>query len=96
MQKVITISVDTTQLIPGKTNPFILTEITEINEQLELGWQVEEWDFIKEGEQDGQVVLMMILNDDVRYENEEDEFDAQFQADEGFDDEDEVRSSLKN
>ena len=78
MQKVITIAVDTTQLNAGKSTPFAINELTEINELLELGWQIEEWDFLKEGETDGQVVLLVILNDEVQFENEEDEFDLDY------------------
>ena len=80
MQKLITVAVDTTQLNPGKVTPFAIHELTEVNELLELGWQIEEWDFLKEGEADGQVVLLVILNDERQFENDEDEFDL------GFDD----------
>ena len=45
---------------------------------LELGWQIEEWYFLKEGETDGQVVLLVILNDEIQFENEEGEFDLGF------------------
>lgn len=83
MQKIVTIAVDTTQLNPEKSTPFAISELTEINELLELGWQIEEWDFLKEGETDGQVVLLVILNDEKQFENDEDEFDL------GFDDVDE-------
>jgi hypothetical protein len=80
MQKIITVAVDTTQLNPGNVTPFAINELTEVNELLELGWQIEEWDFLKEGETDGQVVLLVILNDERQFENDEDEFDL------GFDD----------
>ena len=78
MQKIVTVAVDTTQLKPGKSAPFAINDLTEINELLELGWQIEEWDFLKEGETDGQVVLLVILNDEIQFENEEDEFDLGF------------------
>lgn len=78
MQKVVTVAVDTSQLKPGKSSPFAINDLTEINELLELGWQIEEWDFLKEGETDGQVVLLVILNDEIQFENEEDEFDLGF------------------
>ncbi len=78
MQKVITMAVDTIQLNPGKSTPFAVNELTEINELLELGWQIEEWDFLKEGETDGQVILLVILNDDVQFENDDAEFDLDF------------------
>lgn len=84
MQKVVTIAVDTTQLYQGKTGPFSVSELDEINEFLELGWQIEEWDFLKEGESDGQVILIVILNDDTMFENEEDDFDMEFDQDEEY------------
>ena len=71
MQKIVTVLIDTSQLSPGKLNPFSVTELDEINDILEMGWQVEEWDFLKEGETDGQVVLMVILNDDLIEEEED-------------------------
>lgn len=85
MQKIVTIAVDTTQLNKGSLTPFAVNELEEINEILELGWQIEEWDFLKEGETDGQVVLLVILNDDLSIENDHDDFDTEF--DEEDDDE---------
>ena len=73
MQKIVTVTVDTTQLSPGKINPFAVNELDEINEILQQGWQIEEWDFLKEGEADGQVVLMVILNDDMMFDEDENE-----------------------
>ena len=73
MQKIVTVSIDTSQLSPGKLNPFSVMELEEINEILEMGWQVEEWDFLKEGEIDGKVVLMVILNDDQIEDEDEDD-----------------------
>jgi hypothetical protein len=84
MQKVVTIAVDTTQLYQAKAGPFSVNELDEINEFLELGWQIEEWDFLKEGESDGQVILIAILNDDTMFENEEDDFDMEFDQDEEY------------
>ena len=84
MQKVITVSVDTKQLEQSQTNPFTINEVDSINELLEQGWEIEEWDFLKEGETDGQVLLLVILNDDAMFDREDD-FDDEF----GFDDDDE-------
>lgn len=82
MQKLITIALNTTQLNQAKTSPFAVNEVDEINEILELGWQIEEWEFLKKGEADGQVILLVILNDDLMSEEDEDEFDMGFDEDE--------------
>jgi len=94
MQKIVTIVIDIKKLITSKLSPFNVNEIEEINEHLELGWQIEEWDFLKEAEADGQVVLMAILNDDEMYENEEDDFDSEFNGD--VDDYEAEEDSIKN
>ncbi len=89
MQKLLTIAIDTNQLNAAVAGPFDVTEVTEINEHLELGWQIEEWDFLKEGETDGQVVLLIILNDDLIYEDNEDEFDTSFQSTDEYEEDEE-------
>ena len=73
MQKIVTVTVDTTQLSPGKVTPFAVNELEEINEILQQGWQIEDWDFLREGETDGQVVLMVILNDDMMFDQDEED-----------------------
>lgn len=78
MQKVVTIAIDTTQLNKGKAGAFAVNELPEINEVLELGWQIEEWDFLKEAGTDGQVVLMVILNDELAMESDLNDFDMEF------------------
>jgi hypothetical protein len=85
MQKLITVSVDTEQLKQSPTNPFTIHEVDSINELLEQGWEIEEWDFLKEGEGDGEILLLVILNDDAMFDRE-DEFNDEF----GFDDEEEM------
>ena len=94
MQKIVTISIDTTQLKAGKATPFSLNELEEINEVLELGWQIEDWDFIKECGADGQVILLVTLNDDLVYADDGEDFNTEFEVD---DDEDynEQPESLK-
>lgn len=81
MQKLITVSVDTNQLIQDSDNPFSISEVDIVNEWLELGWQIEEWDFLKEDAGDGYILLLIILNDDAVFGGE-DEFEEEF----GFDD----------
>ncbi|MEP7142606.1 MAG: hypothetical protein ABI707_07040 [Ferruginibacter sp.] len=85
MQKLITVSVDTKQLTQSPTNPFTINEVDSINELLEQGWEIEEWDFLKEGEGDGEILLLVILNDDSMFDRE-DEFDDEF----GFSDDDDM------
>ena len=94
MQKIVTIAIDTLQLNSEKITPFAVSELTEINEFLELGWQIEEWDFLKEGEIDGQVVLLVILNDELMFENEE-EFDMDFNDtdDDDYEEEEEAKEN---
>ena len=78
MQKLITVTVDTKQLVHSPTNPFTINEVDSINELLEQGWQIEEWDFLKEGEGDGEILLLVILNDDAMFDNDDEEFDDEF------------------
>ncbi|MBC7889795.1 MAG: hypothetical protein H7Z13_18110 [Ferruginibacter sp.] len=86
MQKLITVSVDTKQLLQSATNPFTINEVDSINELLEQGWEIEEWDFLKEGEGDGEILLLVILNDDAMFDEDEDEFEDEF----GLDDDDDM------
>ena len=74
MQKLITVSVDVKQLMKSPTNPFTINEVDSINELLEQGWEMEEWDFLKEDAGDGQILLLVTLNDDAMFDENEDEF----------------------
>src|SRR3954462_9633917 len=87
MQKLITVSVDAKQLKPSATEPFTINEVDSVNELLEQGWEIEEWDFLKEGGDNGEILLMVILNDDAMFDRE-DEFDNEFDFDEDDDDDD--------
>jgi hypothetical protein len=83
MQKMLTISLDTKQIKRTAGTPFTIQEVESLNEWLALGWEIEEWDFLKEGETDGDIVLLVILNDDAIYQD--DEFDEDFESgDEDF------------
>ena len=92
MQKLVTIAIDTTQLKQTQLSPFAVNEVDEINELLELGWQIEEWDFLKETDMDGQVMLLVILNDEQMYDAQEDQFDMDFEEEEEID----AHTQLKN
>lgn len=85
MQKLVTVSVDTKQLLHNQASPFAINEVDSINELLEQGWEIEEWDILKEGDGDGEILLLVILNDDAMFDRE-DEFDDEF----GFDDEEDM------
>jgi hypothetical protein len=90
MQKLITVSVDTKQLAQSPTNPFTINEVDSINELLEQGWEIEEWDFLKEGEGDGEILLLVILNDDAMFDSE-DEFEDEY----GFNGDDETEEDME-
>ena len=88
MQKLITVSVDTKQLKQDPADPFTISHVDSVNELLEQGWEIEEWDFLKEGGADGEILLMVILNDDAMFDRE-DEFDNEFDFDDDDDNDDE-------
>ncbi|MEO5893282.1 MAG: hypothetical protein ABIQ31_23730 [Ferruginibacter sp.] len=94
MQKLITVSVDTKQLTKDPTNPFSISEVDSINELLELGWEIEEWDILKDGEKDGEIILLVILTDDAMFDRE-DEYDDEFGFDD-LDEDDEIEGENKN
>ena len=88
MQKLITVSVDTKQLLKSPTNPFTINEVDSINELLNQGWEIEEWDFLKEDDGDGEILLIVTLNDEAMFDDEDvDEFDDEFDFDEDEDEE---------
>ncbi len=90
MQKLITVTVDTKQLLKSPANPFTINEVESVNELLEQGWEIEEWDFLKEDDGDGEIVLIVTLNDDAMFDDDDaDEFDDEFDFDEDEDDEEE-------
>ena len=91
MQKLITVTVDTKQLLKSPNSPFTINEVDSINELLEQGWEIEEWDFLKEDDGDGEIVLIVTLNDDAMFDDDDaEEFDDEFDFDEDEDDEEEV------
>ena len=87
MQKLITVSVNTKQIAKSVNGPFTINEVEGLNEWLALGWEIEEWDFLKEAGTDGEIVLLVVLNDNALYDDE-DYFDEDFDASDE-DDEDE-------
>ena len=89
MQRLITVIIDTTQLTQNPNDPFSINEVDSVNEMLEAGWEIEEWDFLKEDTGDGQILLLVTLNDDMMFGGEENDFDDDFEDDEDEDDDDE-------
>jgi|GEM_PF-1797631 len=87
MQRLITVIVDTTQLIQNPNDPFSINEVDSVNDLLAAGWEIEEWDFLKEDTGDGQIVLLVTLNDDMMFGDEESDLEDDFDFDDGEDDE---------
>ncbi|MEP7108466.1 MAG: hypothetical protein ABI760_10800 [Ferruginibacter sp.] len=85
MQKLMTVSVDTKQLVQSPTNPFTINEIDSVNELLEQGWEIEQFEVLKGGTGNGDILLLVILNDDSMFDKEDD-FDDEF----GFDEENDM------
>ncbi len=89
MQKIITVSIDIKQLPPSDA-AFAINEVDSLNEWLAMGWEIEEWDFLRDGNADGKILLLVILNDDAKYDGYDDEIDDEFNfGDEDDEDEDE-------
>ncbi|CAN5449840.1 hypothetical protein BH11BAC3_BH11BAC3_45050 [soil metagenome] len=82
MQKLITISIDTNQITKSTEGPFTINEVESLNEWLALGWEVEDWDFLKEVAVAGEVTLLVILNDNALYENDDDFYPDEDEEDE--------------
>lgn len=78
MQKLITVTIDVKQLAKSSTNPFAINEVDSINELLLLGWEIEEWDFLKEDNGDDTIILLVTLNDDAMFGDEDDEFEDDY------------------
>ncbi len=86
MQRLITVSVDTTQLIQNPNDPFSLNEVDSVNDLLALGWEIEEWDFLKEDSGDGQILLLVTLNDEMMFGDEESDLEDDFDFEDDGDD----------
>jgi hypothetical protein len=80
MQKLLTVAIDAKLLINGLHSPFNITEVEAINELLVQGWEIEEWNFLKEEAGTGVILLIVILNDSSMYV-EADELSEDFYSD---------------
>jgi len=93
MQRLITVGIDTKQLLKTAGNPFIINDVDSVNELLEQGWEIEEWDFLVEDTGDGQLLLMVTLNDDAMFDDDDENF-GEFELDEDeeeFEEDDKVK-----
>jgi hypothetical protein len=85
MQKLITVTINVEKLQTASQGAFTLTEIEEINDLLEDGWNVEEWEFISSEQESEKAVLLVILNNEL----DEADFDAEIFSMENEPEEDE-------
>jgi len=81
MQRLITVSVDTAQLTTNPNDPFAINDVDSVNDLLALGWEIEEWDFLKEDSGDGQILLLITLNDDMLFGDDDNDIDDDFDFD---------------
>jgi hypothetical protein len=95
MQRLITVSVDIKQLMKSTINPFSINEVDSVNELLELGWEIEEWDFLKEDTGDGEILLLVTLNDEATFRENDHEFDDDFEFNQ-IDAEDEEEEEIED
>jgi hypothetical protein len=86
MQKMITVTIDTKMLSAMSRETFSIQEVDVVNELLEIGWYMEEWEFLnEEPDEDGKMSLIAVLNDDqindeeayTSFSSEEDEEDEE-------------------
>lgn len=80
MQKLLTVTVNAKQIIEGAKSNFKIEEVEGVNELLYQGWQIEEWNFLKEEASTEVTILIVILNDSSMFINSEelsDDFDLE-------------------
>lgn len=95
MQRLITVSVDTTQITQNPNDPFSINEVDSVNDLLAAGWEIEEWDFLKEDSGDGQILLLVTLNDDMMFGDEESDLEDDFDFEDDDDDDDDIEEAKK-
>ncbi len=86
MQKLITITIDVKSLQQEADGPFTVTEVDGINDLLEEGWAIEDYEFLSGDEESDKAVLLVILNDELRDLDEESDYNFRNEQ-EGEDDE---------
>ncbi|MCW3089656.1 MAG: hypothetical protein JWP81_725 [Ferruginibacter sp.] len=86
MQKLITVSVDTKQLLKNTDNPFNINEVDGVNELLEQGWEIEQLEIVKGEAGDGEILFLAVLNDDAMFDDDDEDYDEEF----GFNEDDDL------
>ena len=65
MQKLLTVAINLEKLRGAAQGTFTITDVEEINNLLQEGWIIEEYEFLSGGEDNEQAVVLFILNDGV-------------------------------
>ncbi len=82
MQKVITVSLDTKALMQSDNGQSVVSEIREVNNLLDIGWELEEYEILHKDEATGKVLLWLVLTDDMFLPaDDEEEDDEDFDID---------------
>ena len=87
MQKVITVTIDlerlqsTGQQDHSRSTSFV-NELPEINQLLEEGWMIEEWEILNVNSVNSPITLLFILTDELMYDTSENATDSAFQLEE--------------
>ncbi len=87
MQKVVTVTIDLERLHEAgqqedaRATSFV-NEIPEINQLLEEGWVIEEWETLNANAVSGAITLLFILTDELLYDMPDDATDSAFQLEE--------------
>ena len=74
MQKLITVTINIEKLQESSKGPFTINDVDEINELLQQGWAIEQWEFITGEKETDKAVMLIVLNDDNSYGDFGDEF----------------------
>lgn len=91
MQKLITLTIDVKSLQGEAKGPFTINEVDGLNDLLETGWAIEDYEFLSGEEESEKAVLLVVLNDDLAALDEEEfAYDFRSELKEGDDEEDEV------
>lgn len=87
MQKVLTVTIDLDRLQNAgqeedESSASFVSEVPEINQWLEEGWMIEEWETLNAHTANGSVTLLFILTDELSYDMPEAADDSAFQVEE--------------
>ena len=87
MQKVITVTIDLERLQEAGLQEdaqavSFASEVPELNQWLEEGWVIEEWENLSANAANGSVTLLFILTDELTYDMPEAADDSELQLEE--------------